>query len=202
MKRYMAMEEHYDIDFDFVQHIIQTIIPPAAESFLDLGCASGDLLKIIQKNKPNAICKGIDLNPKFIIHAQTKSLDADVGMIDDIMDENTTYDCVITNLTLDRVAYPKILIQNVISSTKKNGTFIIGTLLPIESNDRKFTKGKVIEYTEKDEQITSGKSAESDKQEIIDYFRNEFSINVSIEKYPYKQGKKLIGSYYIIYGTK
>jgi len=202
MRRYMNMSGNYDIDTDFVDLLLEKIIPESAKSFLDLGCASGNLLKEIKNTRAGSDTKGIDLNPKFVITANKEGIDCDVGFIDDELTINHLYDCVITNLTLDRVADPKKLIENVYSSTKEGGVFVIGTLLPIESHDARFTDGKTTEYTPQAKKLTKGRSEEADKADLLAYLKSNFNTNVSVERYPYRQKGKEIGNYYLLHATK
>jgi SAM-dependent methyltransferase len=206
LKRYIKQIENFKIDPGFANYLKKRIIPKNAKRFLDLGCASGNLLNEIRGCRKDLSLKGFDINPKFVVHANKKGVDADIDMIDINMPKlkGIKFDCVITNLTLDRVADPRKLIENVIEHTRNGGCFIIGTLLPIESNDRKFAD-KVTEYTEPNKKITRGVDLKEDKEQLINLIRKEFKQDISLVEYPYTKNSpkgELYENYFLLYGIK
>lgn len=99
--------------------IIAEIIEKNA-SVLDLGCASGELLSLLKKEK-NVAGKGIEIAQSSVIEALEKGLSIIQGNIDEGLSDfqDKEYDYVVLNQTLQSTNKPAFVIDEMLRVGKK-----------------------------------------------------------------------------------
>lgn len=99
--------------------IILNIIEPNSK-VLDLGCGSGDLLKLLKEDK-NVQGRGLELNENNVIKCIERGLPVLQGDIDEGLREyqDNSYDYVILNQTLQLTHKPEYVIQEMLRVGKK-----------------------------------------------------------------------------------
>jgi methionine biosynthesis protein MetW len=99
--------------------IICDIIEPESK-VLDLGCGSGDLLKLL-KDKKNAQCRGVEINEDNVIKCIEKGLSVFQGDIDEGLKDyqDRSFDYVILNQTLQCTLKPDYVIHEMLRVGKK-----------------------------------------------------------------------------------
>ncbi len=96
-----------DFYYDVVNEELLELLPPAAERFLDVGCARGRLGEEIKKRRPGAVVHGIELDPGAAEQA-AKRLDR-VFRIDlerELAGLEETYDCIACGDVLEHLVDP------------------------------------------------------------------------------------------------
>ncbi len=160
------------------------------DSIFDLGAGPGQLVTELAKLYPDTKVDGIDLCPGFIVNFRRKNTLAnstmDVGLIDQplpvMQKEGRTG--AISVLTLDRLVYPKLLIQNMSRCTRSK---VIATLLPInpeDDNPSRQGEGKIM-YTRDINRIVSGRDDVEDRDALLRLLRKEWDTSVDFTKIPY-----------------
>lgn len=104
-------------------HLNYSIITDNIEEnskILDLGCGSGELLKMLIEKK-HCTGSGIDINQENVIHSIQKGLSVIQGDIDEGLKEfsNKQYDYVILNQTLQSTEKPDYVIEEMLRVGKK-----------------------------------------------------------------------------------
>lgn len=99
--------------------IISGIIEPESK-VLDLGCNTGNLLKLLQERK-NIRGRGVEINEENVIECIQKGLSVFQGDIDEGLKEHNdkSYDYVILNQTLQLTHKPDYVIQEMLRVGKK-----------------------------------------------------------------------------------
>ncbi len=87
---------------------------------LDLGCGSGELLKILKKEK-NINSLGVEINEDCVVEALENGLSVIQGDLDKGLDEfqNDSYDWAILNQTLQSTKNPEFVIYEMLRVAKK-----------------------------------------------------------------------------------
>jgi methionine biosynthesis protein MetW len=112
-KRYS--DNKHRADFDVIGRII-----PSKAHVLDLGCGSGDLLKLLVDEK-RVTGFGVEMNEENIISCVSKGLSVHHGNLESIIDEypDKTFDFVILSLTLQAVKNPHDVIGKMLKVGRK-----------------------------------------------------------------------------------
>jgi methionine biosynthesis protein MetW len=114
-----AGEQHGDskrrADFDVIGRIM-----PSEAHVLDLGCGSGDLLKLLVDEK-RVTGFGVEMNEENIISCVSKGLSVHHGNLESIIDEypEKAFDFVILSLTLQAVKNPHDVIKKMLTVGRK-----------------------------------------------------------------------------------
>ena len=115
------MNEHYlkSKGLHLNYKVISDIIEPGLK-VLDLGCGSGDLLKLL-KDKKNIQGRGVEISNDNVIKCIEKGLAVFQGDIDEGLKEyqDKSYDYVILNQTLQCTHRPDYVIQEMLRVGKK-----------------------------------------------------------------------------------
>jgi methionine biosynthesis protein MetW len=87
---------------------------------LDLGCGSGELLKLLREKK-NAYCRGVEINEDNVIKCIEKGLSVFQGDIDEGLKDyqDKSFDYVILNQTLQCIHKPDYAIQEMLRVGKR-----------------------------------------------------------------------------------
>jgi len=87
---------------------------------LDLGCGSGELLKLL-KDKKNVYCRGVEINEDNVIKCIEKGLSVFQGDIDEGLKDyqDKSFDYVILNRTLQCIHKPDYVIQEMLRVGKR-----------------------------------------------------------------------------------
>lgn len=87
---------------------------------LDLGCGSGELLKLL-KDKKNVFCRGVEINEHNVIKCIEKGVSVFQGDIDEGLRDyqDKSFDYVILNQTLQCILKPDYAIQEMLRVGKK-----------------------------------------------------------------------------------
>lgn len=99
-------------------------IPPS-RSWLDVGCGTGSLTKLIlERNRPKKIT-GIDSSSDLILHAQHSIIDPlvqfKVSLAESMNVDSDSIDAVVSGLVLNFILQPKIAISEMLRVTKPGG---------------------------------------------------------------------------------
>jgi amino acid adenylation domain-containing protein len=105
----------------------------------DFGCGNGDCLDTLRDLGVSAI--GVDFSPSFVRNIRGRGLDARLSRIDCLPAQfaaesgiaSNSLDFALATLVLDRVARPKRLLNNMLSSLRHDGTIAIQTPLPVKA---------------------------------------------------------------------
>lgn len=79
---------------------------------LDLGCGSGEMLRMLKERKKVAEF-GIDISESAIAFCRKKGIRCRVGRVDVELNDlpNNTFDFAISNVTIQMVMYPEVMLQ-------------------------------------------------------------------------------------------
>ncbi len=156
----------------------------------DLGAGPGDLVEALAQRNRELTITGLDLSPGFVRNFNRSralpNASMDVGLIDrplpDIDPDNEA--SVLSVLTLDRLAYPTVLVENMSRFTKAR---ILATLLPIvpEDDNPSMQMNKII-YTRDDNRIVPGRNENEDRQVLTQVLEQSWKAPVAFAKVPYE----------------
>ncbi|MFH0702013.1 MAG: methionine biosynthesis protein MetW [bacterium] len=115
------MYDHYidskglHLNYEIISDIIES-----GSKVLDLGCGSGELLKLL-KDKKNIRARGVEISEDNVIKCIEKGLSVFQGDIDEGLKEyqDKSYDYVILNQTLQLTHKPDYVIQEMLRVGKK-----------------------------------------------------------------------------------
>jgi len=115
------MKDHYrtskglHLNYAVISDLIE-----AGSKILDLGCGSGDLLKLL-KDRKNVKGRGIEINEDNVVSCIEKGLSVFQGNIDEglIEFEDKSYDYIILNQTLQMTHKPEYVINEMLRVGKK-----------------------------------------------------------------------------------
>ncbi len=107
----MGLHLNYEIICDHIE---------AESTVLDLGCGSGELLKILKERK-NVYCRGVEINEDNVIKCVEKGLSVFQGDIDEGLKDyqDKSFDYVVLNQTLQCIHKPDFAIQEMLRVGKK-----------------------------------------------------------------------------------
>lgn len=112
--------------------------------FLEIGCATGNLLEIIRDNQNNLDIEGIDVANYAIDTARKKNLDAKVAYIDNYIADDKK-DIIFSSETLEHIENPMAFMKGVINNLKPDGVFIF-YVPSISVNDAKKYKNNYLRF--------------------------------------------------------
>lgn len=162
-----------------------------SEELIDLGAGPGQLLEELALLCPKIQMRGIDLSPGFVDNCNRRTnlsnVKMDVGLIDrrmsDVDPRNRT--SAISVLTLDRIVYPKMLIENM---AKFHQARILATLLPVvpeDDNPSRQGEGSKIVYTRAVHRIVPGQNASQDREVLQKLLKQEWKKSVDFAETNY-----------------
>ena len=99
---------------------------PPNRNWLDIGCGTGSLTKLIlETSRPNGVIS-IDLSPEFIFHAQKLITNPiakfQVGLAQALELKSNSVDAVVSGIMLNFVPQPETAVAEMIRVTKPGGT--------------------------------------------------------------------------------
>lgn len=98
---------------------------PAGQAWLDIGCGTGALTRVILENAHPRLVKGIDSAEGFISYVSTSITDSrasfQIGDAQKIAAEAGTYDAVVSGLVLNFIPDPKLAVKEMRRVTKPGG---------------------------------------------------------------------------------
>lgn len=102
---------------------LQGLVPPAATSVLDVGCATGQFGKSLKYSRPGLHVCGIELNPHVAREAEAV-LDCVIAKPVQEVIFDRTYDCVVCGELLEHLASPLAMLKHLRSAIAAGGTLI------------------------------------------------------------------------------
>ena len=129
-------EQAYSYDYDIKGRHARTMYPEILNylssitysNFLDLGCGTGEMIKIILASDKKKKASGIDISPKLIEVAKKKlpqAVDLRIGDSENLPYPNEFFDVVYCNDSFHHYPNPDNVISEVFRVLKKEGIFII-----------------------------------------------------------------------------
>jgi amino acid adenylation domain-containing protein len=157
---------------------------------VELGCGNGEVLQALQQAGAHVI--GFDLSPCFVQHVRNKGLHARMASVDVAPTDMSnafgvaaaSQDFAISTMVLDRIGKPVHLLQNLFALLKPGGRFALQTILPVIPVDDGEVSEPIV-YTQPDDRITAGRTAESDKLALAMLLRKLGAQDVHVRKLPY-----------------
>ena len=160
-------------------------------SIVDLGAGPGGLVRGLADRYPETNILGIDLSPNFVGNFNANDKPENAVMRMGLIDSPGTVDrigpmtegSVISTLTLDRVADPRQLIDNM---GRFKGRKILGTILPIVAEDDDPSRqGEKITYTRPERRIAPGVTEEEDAEAVLELLKASWGEGVRAYQVPY-----------------
>lgn len=197
MKRYLveAINNSYQTDpAALTQFIADNKLLEGSEALLDLGAGPGDLLQQLALVYPDMRMDGMDLSPGFVANFNQRNRLPNarmaVGLIDSPLRYRPSLDggnnaSAISVLTLDRLARPRTLIENMAQFTRAR---ILATLLPIipeDDNPSRQGEDVKIVYTRPPNRIVPGRTALEDRDVLLRLLKEAWQRPVEVEDVKY-----------------
>jgi SAM-dependent methyltransferase len=136
--------------FLFTSQLIRSHNNPKRLSFLDVGCASGDLTSHMVEQFPNTDHVGIDVTPEFISVAAARGLgERATFQVMDFLDYEGSFDCVTCIGTLPMSEDPLRSLKSLIRLTAPGGLVVVDGLFNQEGWDVR------VEYRRHTQQTTT-----------------------------------------------
>ncbi len=157
---------------------------------IDFGFGNREVLHALRELGAS-VC-GIDLSPFFVQRARHEGLTVTMARVDSdleaFVDETGitpgSYDIALTTMTLDRVARPRRLLENLFAVLKDGGRFAVQTLLPIVPTDDGAVSSPVV-YTAEADRITAGRDLAGDKATLVSLLRALGARDLQLHRLPY-----------------
>ena len=102
---------------------LQALVPSAATSVLDVGCATGQFGKALKDSRPGMHVSGIEINPQVAREAEAV-LDCVIAKPVQEVTFNRTYDCVVCGELLEHLASPVEILKHLRSAIAPGGCLI------------------------------------------------------------------------------
>lgn len=194
LARYMqeGVNNSYQTEPDALVRLIRDKdLLKGSEKLMDFGAGPGQLIEELSHLFPDVQMCGIDLSPAFVGNFNRSNtlphVKMNVGLIDRPLGNidlgNRT--SAISVLTLDRLAYPKVLIQNM---ARFNRAKILATLLPIVPEDdnpsRQDEENKIV-YTREVNRIVPGRNGNEDREALRTLLKQEWKKPVHFAETEY-----------------
>lgn len=93
------------------------------QNFLEIGCATGNLLEIISENQKNLSVEGLDISKYAVMAARSKGLNAEVGYIDEYKSKPKK-DVIFSSETMEHLDDLKSFLTGVLNNLKDDGVFL------------------------------------------------------------------------------
>jgi 2-polyprenyl-3-methyl-5-hydroxy-6-metoxy-1,4-benzoquinol methylase len=118
--------EKKDNYYDFERHDLLQFIPPDLHTYLDIGCGSGNLGKII-KQRQNCQVHGIELDKQAALIAESKLDKVYNGFIEDYLEVLPPgyFGCIIMADVLEHLKNPALVLQKLLRTLKSDGVIFI-----------------------------------------------------------------------------
>lgn len=175
MMRYLLEGENNSYNTDpgaLVKLIKDEQLLKGVNRLMDLGAGPGQLIAALASNNPDLEqVAGIDISPSFVERFNAQQLEGmsmRAGLIDqpfNTLPELLSTSAVISCLTLDRLANPQILLENMSLFRRK----VLVVLLPNQAEDDNPSRqgeGKII-YTQPKKRIVPGLTREEDREILM-----------------------------------
>lgn len=190
MLRYLMENGSYVADNAPLTYMQQHKLLLPGDSLVDLGTGSGRIVREWKEQGGKAI--GIDLSPSFVAANESSRF----GVIDgnthnlrtsmaQLLGDQVTIN---SSLTLDRVADPGKLIQNMLELAGEKGNTALFALLPNNPQDDDSGAGEKIIYTPQHLRITDTGSVERDVRNISQYIEDMSKRIVEVRQGTYRVG--------------
>ncbi|MGJ0531725.1 amino acid adenylation domain-containing protein [Methylocystis sp.] len=150
----------------------------------DFGCGNGDCLDTLRELGTSAI--GLDFSPSFVQKLRKRGLDARLSRIDcspaQFAEESgiadRSLDFALATLVLDRVARPKQLLRNMLSSLRNDGVIAIQTPLPVRPIGEGPYAG--ISYTAEEHRLAGAENPEAARADLVQHLAQLGVVDVVI----------------------
>ncbi|MBC8757719.1 AMP-binding protein, partial [Kordia sp. YSTF-M3] len=161
--------------FGFTKEVVKELLAGEklqGKSVLDIGFGNGELLDILSDMGANVF--GIDANPYFVHNQSHKDYGVVMSRVDLSPEDfkistgftKDQFDITFMTLVLDRLEYPKRVLESMFDTLKSDGKFCVQALLPIIPFDDGDHEDRIV-YTEEDHYITKGQSVAQDKYQLL-----------------------------------
>ncbi len=102
---------------------LQALVPPAANSVLDIGCATGQFGKSLKHSRPGLHVSGIEMN-SHVAHEAEAVLDCVIAKPVQAVTFDRTYDCVVCGELLEHLRSPLALLKQLRTAIAPGGSLI------------------------------------------------------------------------------
>lgn len=113
--------------------ILEEIRAKNPHSLLDIGCGTGEILRLIRQDNKEIALFGLDLSPEMVKTARSKEIDgADiiVGDSENLPYPDASFDAVICCQSFHHYPHPEKAFQSAYRVLKPDGLFLICDILP------------------------------------------------------------------------
>ena len=117
---------------------LEEIVKLPRGTVLDIGCGSGNMLKILGSIGWEVY--GIEIDEKAAVAASKQGINVKKGTFELAKDFNQEFDCVVASHVIEHIYDPKYFIETLINSTKINGKIYISYPNPHSLVHRLFGK--------------------------------------------------------------
>jgi 2-polyprenyl-3-methyl-5-hydroxy-6-metoxy-1,4-benzoquinol methylase len=111
--------------FSIIRSEIEPLLPPSADSILDVGCGNGATSRWLRGHYPNAYIIGLDGNPSIVSELRHNVNDAHIVDLNEELPDVREPDLVLCLDVLEHLVDPEKVLRRLVSVMADNGTIII-----------------------------------------------------------------------------
>lgn len=128
--------KHLERGFSRVEWLLKAV--PEESFVLEIGCNSGGLLNMLQREK-QCYVKGIDISAPLVQRALKKGINAVIGEAENLPFQDESFEVVIMTEIMEHLYDPKLALKEASRVLKKGGYFIGSVPHPDSHNSKKAT---------------------------------------------------------------